>query len=80
MKVIQKISFVYIIIFSGKTRGVKKCQKELFNLILEEEVKKWDFLQECKQILLNLEEKKDVKSYLISSHFLNKWFLLIKGD
>ena len=72
--------FIYIINFSEKTRGVKICQKELFNLILEEEVKKWDFLQECKQILLNLEEKKDVKSYLINSHFYNKWLLLIKGD
>jgi len=37
------------------------CQKELFNLIIEEEVRKWVSLQECKLILLKEEEKRAAK-------------------
>ena len=61
--------FIYIINRANEKREeCKQWKKELFNLILEEEVKKWVFLLECKQTLLKEEDKKDAKSYLVNGH------------
>jgi len=61
---LTKKGFIYIINKATKNyleRSEYICQKELFNLIIEEEVKKWDSLQECKLILLKEEEKRAAK-------------------
>lgn len=64
-KVLTKQPFIYIINKAMKNfilRGVNYlCQKEHFNLIIEEEVKKWDSSLECKLILLKEEEKRAAK-------------------